>query len=188
MKYAEFKIRTSFTSAELAAYADGCLVTGAPGRLPLLPTPPFLMFDRVTAVEHRGPRGRIVAEFDVSPDLWFFQCHFKGDPVQPGCLELDAVWQLMGFYASLRGALGAGRALGCASVDFSGQIRPHHSLVRYEVDLLRASPMEKAFMSVGSGRVFCDDEEVCRVEGARVGVFSGLEYQAAPLAAGGVAG
>jgi 3-hydroxyacyl-[acyl-carrier protein] dehydratase/trans-2-decenoyl-[acyl-carrier protein] isomerase len=131
MKYAEFLERTQFSKSELLASAQGTLVGDPPADgVPQLPAPPFLMFDRVVEVERRGAQGLIVAEQDVALDAWYFQCHFRGDPVQPGCLGVDAIWQLIGFYAALRGARGAGRALGSKEIEFSGQIRPHNKVVR----------------------------------------------------------
>ena len=108
MKYAEFLQRTQFSKVELLACANGTLLEGAP----TLPAPPMLMMDRIVEIGHRGAQGRIVAELDVQMDAWFFHCHFRSDPVQPGCLGVDAIWQLIGFYGGVRGAKGAGRALG----------------------------------------------------------------------------
>src|SRR5258708_13824186 len=99
----------------------------------------MLMIDRIVAIEADGARGRIVAERDVDPSDWFFHCHFRGDPVQPGCLGVDAVWQLVGLYCSAAGAPGSGRALGCKEVEFAGQIRPYDKVVRYELDIRRFS-------------------------------------------------
>ena len=93
----------------------------------------------------------MVAEKDVLLDEWFFHCHFKGDPVQPGCLGVDAIWQLLGLYCSLRGAMGTGRALGCKEVEFFGQIRPHDTLVRYEVDIVRYQELPASGSSVAIG-------------------------------------
>jgi 3-hydroxyacyl-[acyl-carrier protein] dehydratase/trans-2-decenoyl-[acyl-carrier protein] isomerase len=126
VKYAEFQERASFSQDELLAFAHGRLIDDAPetfgARLPL---PPMLMLDRITDISRRGARGRIVGERDVRLDDWFFQCHFLGDPVQPGCLGVDGVWQLLGFFCAWSGAQGAVRALGSGEVEYSGQIRPH---------------------------------------------------------------
>ena len=149
MKYQEFKSRREFSKEELLAFAYGRLVKDPPENfLARLPTPPMLMVDRVSEISARGNRGRIVAERDVHLDDWFFQCHFQGDPVQPGCLGLDGVWQMLGFYCNWRGGLGAGRALGCKEVDFSGQIRPHDTVVTYDIEVrLPNSEQDWKFMS-----------------------------------------
>jgi len=136
------------------------------------------MLDRVTQVTHDGPRGEIVAERDVRIDDWFFQCHFVSDPVQPGCLGVDAIWQLIGLYCSLRGGTGSGRALGCKEVEFAGQIRPHNRVVRYEVVIRRYTDLKESgsAVAVGNGRVLVDGEHIYTIKEARVGLFSGIEY------------
>ncbi len=178
MKYAEFLERTSFSKEELLASAQGNLVDDAPPELARLPAPPMLMFDRIVEIVRDGSRGRIVAEQDVRFDDWFFQCHFRGDPVQPGCLGVDAVWQLLGFFCTVSGAPGAGRALGCKEVEFSGQIRPFNRLVRYEVDVRRFTKLEAAGASivVGSARVLVDGEAIYAIKDAKVGTFTGITY------------
>ena len=138
MKYAEFLSRERFDAQELLAFGHGRLIDDAPETFETrLPAPPMLMLDRVTSITHRKHRGRIVAERDVRIDDWFFQCHFLDDPVQPGCLGVDAIWQMLGLYCAVRGGLGSGRALGCGEVEFSGQIRPHDKLVRYDIEVVR---------------------------------------------------
>ncbi|MGB5572538.1 MAG: bifunctional 3-hydroxydecanoyl-ACP dehydratase/trans-2-decenoyl-ACP isomerase, partial [Thermoanaerobaculia bacterium] len=128
MKYEEFLSQSSFSHEEVLALAHGSLFDDGPPELKTgLPLPPMLMVDRIVEVSSKRARGRIVAERDVRFDDWFFQCHFLGDPVQPGCLGVDGVWQLLGFYCAWRGALGSGRALGCGEVEFAGQIRPFNS-------------------------------------------------------------
>lgn len=178
MKYEEFLQRTSFDKEELIALSQGNLVGDPPEEFVRLPAPPMLMLDRIVALERAGSRGRIVAEQDVRFDDWFFHCHFRGDPVQPGCLGVDAVWQLLGFYCGAAGAVGSGRALGCGEIDFAGQIRPHDSVVRYEVDVRRFSLLREsgAALAIGSARVLVDGEAIYRIEDAKVGVFRGLAY------------
>lgn len=184
MKYEAFKARTHFDKDELLAFAYGRLVEDAPEALKArLPTPPMLMLDRVVEISASKSRGRIVAERDVNLDDWFFQCHFQGDPVQPGCLGLDGIWQLLGFYCNWRGGLGTGRALGCGEVEFFGQIRPHDSLIRYEVDIKRYAELANtgAALVVGDARLLVDGDEIYTVKGARVGLFRGIDYPDYPL-------
>ena len=179
IKYEEFKRQTSFSKDELLAFAYGRLVEDPPDDFKArLPLPPMLMLDRVTEISAHKSRGRIVAERDVNLDDWFFQCHFVGDPVQPGCLGVDGVWQLLGFYCNWRGGLGTGRALGCGEVEFFGQIRPHDSVVRYEIDIKRFTILASAgaSMVVGDAKLFVDDEEIYSVKGARVGLFKDIDY------------
>ena len=193
MKYAEFLQRTQFSKVELLASAWGTLVDDPPAEgLATLPAPPMLMVDRVVEIAHRGPQGRIVAEYDVPIDAWFFQCHFRSDPVQPGCLGVDAIWQLIGFYAAVRGAKGAGRALGAKEVEFVGQIRPHDTLVRYEIDIRRYTELAEAgaAIAIGTGRVVVDGEPIYTVKDAKVGIFKGIRYpdypQPSPNSKGGL--
>jgi 3-hydroxyacyl-[acyl-carrier protein] dehydratase / trans-2-decenoyl-[acyl-carrier protein] isomerase len=183
MKYNEFINRTSFTKEELIAFSWGHLVDDPPSEFAKLPAPPFLMIDRVTHIEKNGKKGKIIAEKDVRVDDWFFQCHFVGDPVQPGVLGVDAIWQLIGFYCTVNGAPGSGRALGCGQVEFSGQIRPHNKIVRYEIDIRRYSAMsdQGAVIAIGNARVFVDDEQVYIVNDARAGLFTGVAYADYPM-------
>ena len=149
MKYAEFRERSHFSREEVLALAYGRLVKDAPDEFKArFPLPPMLMVDRVTEITRKGARGRIVAEREVRVDDWFFHCHFLGDPVQPGCLGVDAIWQLIGMYCAWNGALGTGRALGCQEVEFFGQIRPHDGLVRYEIDIVRYQELATSGSSV----------------------------------------
>ena len=149
-----------------------------------LPAPPMLMLDRVTKVERKGNRGRIVGERDVNLDDWFFQCHFLSDPVQPGCLGVDGVWQLIGFFCNWAGGLGAGRALGCGEIEFFWQIRPHDGVVRYELDVLRYREMANsgAAIAIADATVLVDDEAVYTIQRAKVGLFRDLVYADYPRA------
>jgi len=179
MKYEEFRVRESFGIEDLIAFAYGRLVEDPPEHFDArLPAPPFLMVDRVLSFKAKGRQGSIVAEQDVRLDAWYFQCHMPGDPVQPGCLCVDAVWQLLGFYCLWRGGLGSGRALGCGEVSFSGQIRPFNRVVRYEVQVKRFSHLKEsgAGVVIGDGLVFVDDELIAEVKDARTGVFKGISY------------
>jgi 3-hydroxyacyl-[acyl-carrier protein] dehydratase/trans-2-decenoyl-[acyl-carrier protein] isomerase len=179
MKYAEFRERSHFSREEVLALAYGRLVTDAPDEFKArFPLPPMLMVDRVTEITRKGARGRIVAEREVRVDDWFFHCHFLGDPVQPGCLGVDAIWQLIGMYCAWNGALGTGRALGCQEVEFFGQIRPHDALVRYEINIVRYQELATSGSSValGDAKVLVDDEEIYEIKRAKVGVFRDIDY------------
>jgi 3-hydroxyacyl-[acyl-carrier protein] dehydratase/trans-2-decenoyl-[acyl-carrier protein] isomerase len=138
----------------------------------------MLMVDRIEHVSRKGNRGRMVAERDVRLDDWFFQCHFLGDPVQPGCLGVDGVWQLLGLYCSWNGALGSGRALGCGEVEFSGQIRPHDGVVRYEIDIVRYQdlPQSGSAITIGDAQVLVDGQAIYEIKRAKVGVFRDIDY------------
>ncbi len=179
MLYSEFVERTHYTKEELLAMGNGTIVDNPPeGGVARLPSPPFLMFDRITKVERNGRSGKIVAEQDIRPDAWYFQCHFIGDPVQPGCLGLDAIWQLLGFYCAASGAQGSGRALGAKEVEFSGQIRPYDKLVTYELDVRRFSVLKDsgAAIAIADGRVLVDGTEIYAVKDAKVGIFRDIAY------------
>jgi 3-hydroxyacyl-[acyl-carrier protein] dehydratase/trans-2-decenoyl-[acyl-carrier protein] isomerase len=184
VKYAEFRARDHFDQAELLACAQGTLIEDPPPAYEVrLPMPPMLMLDRITEIGRSGSRGRIVAERDVRLDDWFFQCHFKGDPVQPGCLGVDGVWQALGFFCAWSGGLGSGRALGCGEVEFFGQIRPHDACVRTEIEVRRFTLLEKAgaSMVIGDATLSVDGQEIYRVQRARVGTFQGISYSDYPL-------
>jgi len=181
--YGEFRDRRSFAKEELLAFAHGRLVEDAPeGFEARLPLPPMLMVDRVVEIARDGVRGRVVAEQTVRVDDWFFQCHFRDDPVQPGCLGVDAVWQLIGFYCAWCGGLGAGRALGCGEIEFAGQIRPHDRVVRYEVAIRRYAELSAAgaSMAIGDATVEVDGEPIYTIKGAKVGLFRNLSYRDYP--------
>jgi 3-hydroxyacyl-[acyl-carrier protein] dehydratase/trans-2-decenoyl-[acyl-carrier protein] isomerase len=185
VKYADFLARDRFDQADLLAFAHGTLIDDAPeGFAARLPTPPMLMLDRVLSIERKGPRGRIVAERDVHLDDWFFQCHFLGDPVQPGCLGVDGVWQLIGFFCNWAGGLGAGRALGCGEIEFFGQIRPHDRVVRYEVDVRRYAelPESGSAIAIGDASLSVDGEPIYALKRAKVGLFRDLAYSDYPHA------
>lgn len=194
MRYDEYRARARFSKSELLAIAKGNLVDDPPpGGIARLPAPPMLMFDRIIDASTVKGASRIVAEQDIHPDAWFFQCHFEGDPVQPGCLGLDAIWQLTGFWSSLAGAVGSGRALGCGDVEFFGQIRPYDRVVRYEVDVKRFARVDggRSSLVLADGRVFVDDELIYTVKKAKVGCYIGIEYAKypdpeAPHARGGI--
>jgi 3-hydroxyacyl-[acyl-carrier protein] dehydratase / trans-2-decenoyl-[acyl-carrier protein] isomerase len=138
-----------------------------------LPAPPMLMFNRITHIDLDGganKRGHIVAELDINPDLWFFQCHFPGDPVMPGCLGLDAMWQLVGFWLGWSGSPGKGRALGVGECTFTGQVKPSNKLVRYEIDIRRAI-RTRLVMGIANGSVFLDGEKIYEAADLKVGMI-----------------
>ncbi|WP_296819987.1 3-hydroxyacyl-[acyl-carrier-protein] dehydratase FabA, partial [Brevundimonas sp.] len=135
-----------------------------------LPAPPMLMFDRITGISSEGGRhgkGVIRAELDIRPDLWFFDCHFTGDPVMPGCLGLDAMWQLAGFYLPWLGEPGRGRALGVGEVKFTGQVLPSAKRVEYEIDIRRVL-RGRLCLVIADGRTLVDGREIYTAEGLRV--------------------
>ena len=179
MTYEEFLARPHLTQEEILAMSYGRLIDDPPEDFKTrLPAPPMLMIDRVAEMSEHGRKGRIVGEKDIRLDEWFFQCHFTTDPVQPGCLGVDAVWQLIGLYCAWRGAMGTGRALGSGEIEFFGQIRPHDKLVRYEVDIIRyqALPKSGSSIAIGNARVLVDGEEIYTIKRAKVGVFLDIDY------------
>lgn len=163
--------KQAFTREELLACAHGQMFGPGNGRLPL---PDMLMLDRITEITANGGafgKGRIVAELDIRPDLWFFACHFEGDPVMPGCLGLDALWQLVGFFLCWKGNPGRGRALGVGEVKFFGQVLPSAQRVRYELDIKRVIA-RKLVMAIADGRMFVDEREIYTANDLRVGLFT----------------
>ena len=179
MNYTEFMNTESFCLKDLLAFAYGRLVDDPPESFDSrLPAPPFLMVDRILSITGNGRKGAIVAEQDIRMDAWYFQCHMPGDPVQPGCLCVDAIWQLLGFYCCWRGGLGGGRALGCEEIVFNGQIRPYNQIVRYEIEVKRFSNLKDSGSSIviGDGTVFVDDELIMTIKNARTGIFKGIVY------------
>lgn len=161
----------SFDRDQLIASGEGRLFEGSQARLPL---PPMLMFDRITRITDEGGahgQGEIEAELDIRPDLWFFDCHFRGDPVMPGCLGLDAMWQLAGFYLTWQGLPGRGRALGVGEVRFSGQVLPTARQVRYQIDVKRVI-RRKLNMIVADARMSVDGREIYTASDLRVGLFT----------------
>jgi 3-hydroxyacyl-[acyl-carrier protein] dehydratase/trans-2-decenoyl-[acyl-carrier protein] isomerase len=164
----------SFTREQLLACGRGEMFGPDNGRLPL---PDMLMMDRITHISDEGGafgKGRIEAELDITPDLWFFQCHFRGDPVMPGCLGLDAMWQLVGFFLVWKRNPGRGRALGVGEVKFAGQVLPTAKTVRYEIDIKRVVE-RKLVLAIADGRVLVDGREIYTATDLRVGLFTSTE-------------
>lgn len=162
--------QNSFTKEELLSCSTGELF--GPGNSQL-PAPNMLMMDRIVEIYESGgahDKGYIVAELDINPDLWFFACHFPGDPVMPGCLGLDAMWQLVGFFLGWSGGPGKGRALGVGEVKFTGQILPSAKKVTYRIDLKRVIK-RKLFMGLGDGTVEVDGRIIYQAKDLKVGLF-----------------
>jgi 3-hydroxyacyl-[acyl-carrier protein] dehydratase/trans-2-decenoyl-[acyl-carrier protein] isomerase len=165
---------TSFSYEDLLACGRGELFGEGNAQLPL---PPMLMFDRISEIsEQGGPHGKgmIRAELDVKPDLWFFACHFKGDPVMPGCLGLDALWQMLGFFLGWLGAPGRGRALGMGEVKFSGQVLPTVKKIVYGIDIKRVM-RSKLVLGIADGWLSADGEVIYRASDLKVGLFKAGE-------------
>ena len=166
--------KSRYEYEDLLRCAHGELFGPGNARLPL---PPMLMFDRIANISEEGGsygRGEIDAQLDVRPDLWFFQCHFETDPVMPGCLGLDALWQLLGFYLGWLGLPGRGRALGVGEVKFSGQVLPTAQRVDYHVDVRRVI-RRRLVLGIADGVVRSDGEDIYRVKDMRVGLFASTE-------------
>ncbi len=165
-----FTPQSSYTKEELLDCSLGNLFGEKNGRLP---TPNMLMFDRIEEInnsEGRYNKGKIIAELDINPDLWFFDCHFKGDPVMPGCLGLDAMWQLVGFYLCWLGNPGKGRALGSSEVKFFGQVLPTAKKVTIDIDIKRVLNLDLV-VGIGEGSLKVDGREIYTAKGLKVGLF-----------------
>ncbi|MGC6498899.1 MAG: bifunctional 3-hydroxydecanoyl-ACP dehydratase/trans-2-decenoyl-ACP isomerase [Henriciella sp.] len=162
--------QSSYSHEDLLRSGHGDLF--GPGNAQL-PTPPMLMMDRITEISMDGGafgKGHVIGEFDIHPDLWFFQCHFPGDPVMPGCLGLDAMWQAVGYWLGWSGSPGKGRALGVGEVKFTGQITPDTKLVRYEIDMKKVK-RGRLVLGIADGRVFVDERRVYTAQDMKVGLF-----------------
>ncbi|MEL6324695.1 MAG: bifunctional 3-hydroxydecanoyl-ACP dehydratase/trans-2-decenoyl-ACP isomerase [Pseudomonadota bacterium] len=167
--HAFHKPQPSYTYDELIQSSEGKLF--GPGNAQL-PAPPMLMFDRVTEMTLDGGihgKGSVRCELDIHPDLWFFECHFPGDPVMPGCLGLDAMWQAVGYWLGWSGSPGVGRALGVGRVKFTGEITPDIKCVRYEIDMKKVK-RGSLVLGVADGKVFADETHVYTAEDMRVGM------------------
>ena len=163
---------SSFDYEDLLACGRGELFGPGNAQLPL---PPMLMFDRITSIREDGGehgKGEVRAELDVKPDLWFFACHFKGDPVMPGCLGLDALWQMLGFFLAWLGSPGRGRALSLGETKFSGMVLPTVKLVQYGLEIKRVL-RSKLVLGVADGWLKADGSTIYRAKDLRVGLFQG---------------
>jgi len=164
------KIQSSYDYDDLIISGEKSLFGPGNAKLPL---PPMLMLDRITNIADTGgnhDKGHVIAELDIKPDLWFFDCHFKGDPVMPGCLGLDAMWQLVGFWLGWSGSPGRGRALGVGEVKFKGQVMQDIKRVRYEIDLKRVI-RRSLVLGIADGRMYADDELIYLAKDLKVGLF-----------------
>ena len=164
----------SFTYDKLIECGNGLLFGKGNAQLPL---PPMLMFDRITNINEKGgefSKGEIVAELDIKPDLWFFNCHFKDDPVMPGCLGLDAMWQLVGFYLGWLGQPGRGRALGVGEVKFTGQVLDTVKKVTYHISIKRLI-LRKLILGVADGVLKADGNSIYEAKDMKVGLFTSSE-------------
>lgn len=166
--------KSSYDKNELIACGHGELFGPRIARLPL---PQMLMMDRVTHISSdsgKYGKGQVRAELDINPGLWFFKCHFETDPVMPGCLGLDALWQLIGFFLGWRGNQGKGRALGVGEVKFTGQVLPTAKTVRYELEVSRLIE-RRLIMCIADGRVLVDGREIYTAADLKVGIFASTD-------------
>jgi 3-hydroxyacyl-[acyl-carrier protein] dehydratase/trans-2-decenoyl-[acyl-carrier protein] isomerase len=164
----------SYSYDDLLASGHGELFGPTNGRLP---KPNMLMLDRITLISEEGGKygkGQIQAELDINPDLWFFACHFESDPVMPGCLGLDAMWQLVGFHLVWQGLQGRGRALGVGKVKFTGQVLPTAKKVTYQIDIKRTIA-RKLNMAIADGTMSVDGREIYTADDLRVGLFTSTD-------------
>ena len=163
--------KNSFNYKELIDCSDGKLF--GPGNAKL-PSPPMLMFDRIINIEEdkgKFNRGLVEAELDIKEKMWFFDCHFKEDPVMPGCLGLDAMWQLVGFFLGWMGEPGKGRALGVNSVKFTGEVLTNTKIARYKVDMKRLMKRQGSVVGLANGILYADDKLIYEAENLKVGLY-----------------
>ena len=163
--------KNSFTYEELIACGKGELFGEGNAKLPL---PPMLMFDRITKIDNKSgefKKGMIEAELDIKDNLWFFDCHFQGDPVMPGCLGLDAMWQLVGFFLGWTGEPGKGRALGVNSVKFTGEVLKKVKMAKYEKNMKRILKKEGTTVGLANGILSADGKVIYRADNLKVGLF-----------------
>jgi len=163
--------KNSYSYDELISCGKGNLFGEGNAKLPL---PPMLMFDRITEIKKdigKFKKGFIKAELDIKDNLWFFDCHFKNDPVMPGCLGLDAMWQLVGFYLGWIGEPGKGRALGVNAVKFTGEVLKKAKIATYEINMKRILKKEGAVVGLANGILSADEKIIYTAENLKVGLF-----------------
>ena len=163
--------KNSYSYDDLITCGNGELFGPGNAKLPL---PPMLMFDRITEISDNSgtfKKGSLKAELDIKDELWFFECHFKEDPVMPGCLGLDAMWQLVGFYLGWLGNPGKGRALGVSTVKFTGEVLQNVKNVRYEIDMKKVMAPGGTTVGLANGLVFADGKKIYSAESLKVGLF-----------------
>ena len=165
------KKNTSYSYKELIDCANGELFGKGNAKLPL---PPMLMFDKITEISENSGKfkqGFVAAELDIKEDMWFFNCHFKDDPVMPGCLGLDAMWQLVGFFLGWKGEPGKGRALGVSSVKFTGEVLKSIKKASYKINMKRIIKKQNAVVGLADGILLADNKEIYTAENLKVGLF-----------------
>ena len=167
-----FTPQSSYSYEEIIECGKGNLFGAGNAQLP---APPMLMFDRITQVNKDGGdhgKGEIIAELDIKPELWFFECHFLGDPVMPGCLGLDALWQMLGFYLGWLGYPGKGRALGVGEIKFVEEIKPDKKLIQYKVNLKKSLSKKGFSIGYGDGQIIHQDKIIYHANDLKVGLFN----------------
>jgi len=169
--------KNSYTNEDLIRSGNGTLFGPDTGKLPI---DQMLMVDRIIKINDSGGKfnkGEIIAELDINENLWFFHCHFNGDPVMPGCLGLDGMWQIVGFYLTWIGGKGRGRALGVGDVKFKGQIRPYHTKITYRINIKKILDRNGKLIIWADGNVKTnDDRTIYFAKNLQVGLFNNLTY------------
>ena len=166
----KMKKKENYNKSELFQFSNGEFGP----KISKLPLPPMLMIDRINKISENGGKynkGQIIAEMEINPKLWFFDCHFKDDPVMPGCLGLDAMWQLVGFYLGWTGEPGKGRALGVNNVKFTGEVLKNVKIARYQVDMKRILKKKGTVVGLANGLLYADDKAIYEAENLKVGLF-----------------